>query len=89
MLGFGAYQLRRMTGISKHCCLVWLAESLLPLCRVAGVPQPAARRFLRSTQALHHAAQRQLLADLVDHVCHMLSLRHHPDHIKRTLAAYV
>lgn len=89
VLGFGAYQLRRMTGISKHWCLVWLAESLLPLCRVAGVPQRAARRFLRSTQALHHAAQRQLLAHLVDYVWHMFSNHRNPDQVKRILTAYV
>jgi SRSO17 transposase len=89
VLGFSAYQLRRMSGITKHWCLVWLADSLLPLCRAAGVPQRAARRFLRSTEALHHGAERQLLHDLVDYICQMVSSHQTPAHIKHTLTAYV
>jgi SRSO17 transposase len=88
VLGFSAYQLRRMSGISKHWCLVWLAESLVPLCRAAGAPQKAARRFLRSTEALHHAARHQLLADLVDYVWQMFSEHRDPNHVKRILTAY-
>jgi SRSO17 transposase len=89
VLGFSAYQLRQMAGIHKHWCLVWLADSLLPLCRAAGVPQKAARRFLRTTEALHHATDRQLLADLIDHVWELFHRRCTLDHAKRSLLAYV
>jgi SRSO17 transposase len=89
VLGFSAYQLRRMAGITKHWCLVWLAESLVPLCRAAGAPQRAARRFLRSTEALHHTAERQVLEGLVDHIWQMFSEHRSPDSVKRALAAYV
>ncbi len=88
VLGFSAYQLRQMTGISKHWCLVWLADSLLPLCRAVGVPQRTARRFLRTTEALHHATQRQLLADLIDYVWQLFNSNHSPRHVKRTLLAH-
>jgi hypothetical protein len=89
VLGFSAYQLRRMAGITKHWCLVWLAESLVPLCRAVGAPQRAARRFLRSTEALHHAAERHVLDGLVDHIWRMFSEHHSPDYVKRALAAHV
>jgi len=89
VLGFSAYQLRRMAGITKHWCLVWLADSLLPLCRALGVPQRAARRFLRSTEALHHAAERQILDGLVDYIWQKFNQHHSPDQVKRLLAAYV
>jgi len=88
VLGFSAYQLRRMAGIHKHWCLVWLADSLLPLCRAVGVPQRAARRFLRTTEALHHAADRQLLADLIDHIWRLFNRHCTPDRVKRSLLAY-
>jgi len=88
VLGFSAYQLRRMAGINKHWCLVWLADSLLPLCRAAGVPQRAARRFLRTTEALHHATDRQLLADLIDHIWHLFTRHCTPNHVKHSLLAY-
>jgi SRSO17 transposase len=89
VLGFGKYQLRQMAGIHKHWCLVWLADSLLPLCRAAGVPQKAARRFLRTTEALHHATDRQVLADLIDHIWELFHRHCSPDHVKRSLLAYV
>ena len=89
VLGFSAYQLRRMSGITKHWCLVWLADSLLPLCRAVGVPQKAGRRLLRSTEALHHAAERHLLSDLVDYICQMLHEHRHPETVKRMLLTYL
>jgi SRSO17 transposase len=89
VLGFSAYQLRQMAGINKHWCLVWLADSLLPLCRAAGVPQRAARRFLRTTEALHHATDCQVLADLIDHIWQLFNRQCTPDHVKRSLLAYV
>ena len=88
VLGFSAYQIRQMSGITKHWCLVWLADSLLPLCRAVGAPQRAARRFLRSTEALHHAAERQALEGLVDYLWKMFSEHRSPDHVKRLLAIY-
>ncbi len=89
VLGFGKYQLRQMAGIEEYWCLVWVADSLLPRCRAVGAPQRAARRFLQTTEALHHVTDRQVLADLIDHIWELFSRHCTPEQVKRSLCAHV
>jgi hypothetical protein len=93
-LGLQECQLRRIAGLHydsprvvQHWCLVWLAQSLLPLCRAVGAPQKQARRCLRSVEALCQHGERHLLRDTVEWIWQAFSNARTPDDVYQTLAA--
>ncbi|MFQ5810093.1 MAG: IS701 family transposase [Armatimonadota bacterium] len=85
-LGLQECQLRRIAGIHKHWCLVWLAQSLLPLCRAVGAPQKQARRYLRSVEALCRQAERSLLRETIDWVWQAFEDGRSPAYVYQKLA---
>ena len=85
-LGLQECQLRRIAGIHKHWCLVWLAQSLLPLCRAVGAPQRQARRYLRSVEALCRQSQQHLLRETIDWIWQAFEDGRSPADVYKTLA---